>query len=86
MSTLSHITANPTTETPSVSETAVGGQAGASIVPKDTATISEQQNPNDTSEKPNPSNALESNQPGSAEAAAEKFFQMREKAQQESKN
>ncbi|QIX02479.1 hypothetical protein AMS68_007996 [Peltaster fructicola] len=34
MSTLPHITANPVSETPSVSETAVGGQAAGSLEPK----------------------------------------------------
>ena len=86
MSTLPHITSNPTTETPSVSETAVGGQAGASIVPKDTAMNAavEGKAPQQSSAPAIPEKSLESDQPGSAEAAADKFFELREKVQQKS--
>jgi hypothetical protein len=89
MSTLPHITSNPTSETPSVSETAVGGQAGASIVPKDTAMNEGGQEDPRGSSAPAPAapkNSLQSDGPGSAEAAADKFFELREKAQQESSN
>jgi hypothetical protein len=88
MSTLPHITANPTSETPSVSETAVGGHAGASIVPKDTATIASggQRAPQQSSAPAGTEKTLESDQPGSAEAAADKFFELREKAKQQSSN
>lgn len=35
MATLPHITTNPTLETPSTSDTSIGDNAGANIVPKD---------------------------------------------------
>jgi hypothetical protein len=37
MSTLTHMSAGPGSETPSTSETAIGGHGGANIVPKDSA-------------------------------------------------
>lgn len=71
MSAISHITANPTTETPSTSETAVGGVAGGNLVAKDSQTTTS--NPDEQSTKP----TLSSKEPGSAELAAEKLFEER---------
>ncbi|KAF7193969.1 hypothetical protein HII31_04651 [Pseudocercospora fuligena] len=67
MASLPHTSAGLATETPSTSETAVGGDAGGNIEPKDSAQVSEQQTKETTT----------SNQPGSAEAAAEKLFEER---------
>ena len=64
MASATHITSNPTNETPSTSETAVGGQAGANLAPKDStpsAEISTQDSKIGTTK-------------GSAEEAAEKLY------------
>lgn len=66
-----HPTTNPTTEMPSNSETAVGGMAGASIVPKDSVRDSDLSN---QESKIGQASSTTSNQPGSAEAAAEKLY------------
>ena len=66
MSTINHTTTGPGHEGPSNSETAIGGEAGANIVPKDTASTTA-----NTADRPAAS------QPGSAEAAAEKVFEER---------
>lgn len=68
MSAMSHPTTGPAREAPSNSETAVGG--GNNIAPKDTATTE------NIGKEPSGS-AISSNQPGSAEAAAEKLFEER---------
>lgn len=68
MSAMHHPTTGPTREAPSNSETAVGG--GNSITPKDTATT-------ETIGRPSSDTGISSNQPGSAEAAAEKLFEER---------
>ncbi|KAH9844613.1 hypothetical protein Tdes44962_MAKER07252 [Teratosphaeria destructans] len=75
MSTLPHTTVNPTRETPSTSETATGGQASGNLYPKDSvpaADVGDQQ-----SKIGQTGNQLKSNQPGSAEAAAEKLYEER---------
>lgn len=60
----------PTKDGPSSSETAVGGEGGTSIEPKDTASTE------NAGEQPSAA-GLTSSKPGSAEAAAEKFFEER---------
>lgn len=78
MSSLPHTTTNPTHETPSTSETAPGGAASGSLYPKDSRPAADIAN---TESKvgmtPNQSSATTSNQPGSAEAAAEKVYERR---------
>ena len=70
MSSAPHTSAGQVTETPSNSETAVGGQGGANLYPKDSTPAADISN-------------LESkvgqtkSQPGSAEAAAEKLYEER---------
>ncbi|KJX96994.1 hypothetical protein TI39_contig592g00005 [Zymoseptoria brevis] len=65
-----HTTAGLHSETPSNSETAVGGEAGANIVPKASETAPET---GDSQQ----SKSMGSSQPGSAEAAAEKLYEER---------
>jgi hypothetical protein len=70
MSTLPHLSTNPTSETPSTSETAIGGQGGANLVPKDTtndATTSTQDQQS-TAKAPAAAGKM------SAEEAAEKLY------------
>ncbi|KAI7260748.1 hypothetical protein KC345_g9987 [Hortaea werneckii] len=78
MASLPHTTTNPTVETPSTSETAQGGAAGANFYPKDSVPAADVSN---TASKmgmtPNQSEATTSNQPGSAEQAAEKLYEQR---------
>jgi len=65
-----HTSTNPTTETPSSSETSVGGTAGANLYPKDStpaADISSQES----------KVGMTGNQQGSAEKAAEKLYEER---------
>ena len=71
MSSLNHPTMGGSNrEGPSSSETAVGGEGGTSIEPKDTATTEK------AGQEPNTA-GLSSSKPGSAEAAAEKLFEER---------
>ena len=70
MSSLTHTSAGLGKETPSTSETAVGGDAGGNVVAKSDA--SEQ-----TSKDPSAGTTASSSEPGSAEAAAEKLFEER---------
>ncbi|EME50366.1 hypothetical protein DOTSEDRAFT_41454 [Dothistroma septosporum NZE10] len=71
MSSLNHPTmAGSTREGPSSSETAVGGEGGTNIAPKDTATTEAAGQPPSTA-------GLSSSKPGSAEAAAEKLYEER---------
>jgi len=78
MSTFQHTTTNPTTETPSTSETAEGGAAGANLYPKDSVPAADVSN---TESKvgmtSNQGSSTTSSQPGSAEAAAEKLYEER---------
>ncbi|KXT17762.1 hypothetical protein AC579_3650 [Pseudocercospora musae] len=67
MASLPHTSTGLASETPSTSETAVGGHAGGNIEREESAQVSGQQ----TKE------ATTGNQPGSAEAAAEKLFEER---------
>jgi len=70
MSAAPHTSTNPTIETPSTSETSVGGNAGANLYPKDStpaADISTQDS----------KLGMTSNEPGSAEKAAEKLYEER---------
>lgn len=57
-------------ETATNSETAIGGEGGTNITPKDTETFKQ-------TEKDSKAGSLSANQPGSAEAAAEKLFEER---------
>lgn len=68
MSAMNHPTTGATREAPSNSETAVGG--ANSIAPKDTATT-------EAVGKESSGSGISSNEPGSAEAAAEKLFEER---------
>ena len=68
MSTLPHITQNPSSETPSTSETAVGGAAGANLAPKDLGATT-------TASNQVAGGSISNSQPGSAEAAAEKLYE-----------
>ncbi|KAK3070216.1 hypothetical protein LTR53_010837 [Teratosphaeriaceae sp. CCFEE 6253] len=71
-----HTSTNPTTETPSSSETAVG--SSNSLYPKDSTSAADISN---TESKvgvtSNQASSTTSNQPGSAEAAAEKLYEER---------
>jgi hypothetical protein len=55
-------------ETPSNSETAIGGEAGANLVPKNTQPAAE---------AGAQSQSMSKSEPGSAEAAAEKLYEER---------
>lgn len=70
MSTLPHISTNPNSETPSTSETAIGGQGGANLVPK--ASNDEAKNVNQNGG--NRQEAPEAAGKMSAEEAAEKLY------------
>lgn len=70
MSTITHITTNPTKETPSTSDTALGEKSGANIAPSHTVAEA-------TGDSVPAKASLASNQPGSAEAAAEKLYEKR---------
>ena len=70
MSTLPHISTNPTSETPSTSETAIGGQGGANLVPK--ASNNEAQTWDQSQQ--NAAKAPEAAGKMSAEEAAEKLY------------
>lgn len=71
MSSVAHATAGQTTEMPSNSETAIGGEVvGSNIAPKDSASTEKAgQQQGDATRT--------SSEPGSAEAAAEKLFEER---------
>lgn len=78
MSTVPSATANPTRETPSTSDTAIGGSAGANLYPKDSTPAADLSN--DESKVGMTSNQTQSttsNQPGSAEVAAQKLYEQR---------
>lgn len=78
MSTLPHTSTNPTTETPSSEETAVGGQAGANLYPKDSVPAADvSMSESKVGMTSNQSEGATSNQPGSAEQAAEKLYEER---------
>lgn len=70
MSSLPHTSVGLSKETPSTSETAVGGDAGGNVVAKSDA--SEQ-----VPREPSAGTTKSSSEPGSAEAAAEKLFEER---------
>lgn len=70
MSAMNHPTMGPAREAPSNSETAIGGESGGSVGPKDTATTE------NIGKQPS-GTAISSSEPGSAEAAAEKVFEER---------
>lgn len=72
MSSLPHTSAGLSSETPSTSETAVGGDAGGNIVAKDPQSQSEQ-----PQSKEQPRLGKTASQPGSVEAAADKLFEER---------
>ncbi|CAK4033996.1 Hypothetical predicted protein [Lecanosticta acicola] len=57
-------------ETATNSETAIGGEGGTNIAPKDTETLAQ-------AGKDPKSGSISASQPGSAEAAAEKLFEER---------
>lgn len=70
MSSIAHTTTGQAREAASTSETAIGGEAGGNIVPKDTETTAK-------AGQDAPSGPIDSSEPGSAEAAAEKLFEER---------
>ena len=78
MSTNPHTSTNPSSETPSSSETSVGGNAGANMYPTESKSAADISN---TESKvgmtSNQSEKTTSNQPGSAEEAAEKLYEER---------
>lgn len=57
-------------ETATNSETAVGGEGGVNLTPKDTETLKE-------TEQDSKAGSISADKPGSAEAAAEKVFEER---------
>lgn len=78
MSSLTHTTANPAKETPSTSETAEGGAGGADLYPKDsTAAADVSTTESKVGMTSNQGSGTTSNQPGSADAAAEKLYEER---------
>lgn len=78
MSALPHTSANPASETPSTSETAVGGSAGSNLVPGDTTSTDVIP---DERVQDGPEAAKE--RKGSAEDLAEKVFAEREEGEAE---
>ena len=68
MATLPHITTNPGSETASTSETAVGGQAAASLLPKDTSQAEANRSDGQTETSPPEKKGM------SAEEAAERVY------------
>lgn len=70
MASVPHTTTNPVKEAPSNSETAVGGQGGANLYPKDSTPAA---NISDLESKVGQTKS----EPGSAEAAAEKLYEER---------
>lgn len=70
MSSAPHTTTNPTSETPSNSETSVGGQGGANLYPKDSTPAA------NISNLKSKVGQTESKQ-GPAEEAAEKLYEER---------